>query len=211
MLPIRDTCISNFKGKNQYKLLHETSAAARSNKETLTVCILEQFGANLDMFGLDKPSQVLCYGCSLTLEKIDKKNKEVQLLKEKVLEHFICESSQLSAAEHCTPVHQPQGSQVPSVFPVSAIVDNPQPCTPIYSTLESNQRSTPGRPQPQGRQSSTLISALRDSEGINPSISEDTQQEARSTVNAENASNRLYQPHPKRHKVAVSFVSWCNV
>jgi len=77
--------------------------------------------------------------------------------------------------------------------------------------VESNQPYTPGRPQLQGRQSSTLISTLRDSEGINPSILENPQQEARSTVNAENASSSLHQPHPKRQKVAVSFMSCYDV
>ena len=168
-----DMCISNSKGKNRYKLLHGTSAAAL--RKLLTVCILAQFSANLDTFGLDKPSRVLCYGCSLTLEKIGKKCNFLRWKSWNIFTVILVSFLQLNIA------HQIISHKEAKYLHVSTTVNNPRPCTPIYITFESNRCSTPGRPQPQGRQSSTLISALRDSEGINPSISEDTQQETRST------------------------------
>jgi len=160
-----DSCISTSKGKNRYRKLHGTSPASRSIKAILIACIVESFGATLDTFGMDKPSCVVCYECSLNLEKIAKFEKDIRNLKDKLLENF--HSDQFPAnnndTQPCTPVRSQQRSQSTLASTRGAeSSDNTQPCTPVRSqqeTLNADNRSrSSSGPQPHPKRKKVVVS-----------------------------------------------------
>ena len=208
-----DSCISASKGKNRYRLLHGTSAASLSNKETLTACIAEFFGATLDAFGLHDQSRLICYECSRNLEKIAKKEKEIQSLKNKILEHFQLDSDQFL---NTTPV----GAQSTIAnAELAGSDDHTYSCTPVCSQLRTQPTLASTEEADHTHSCTPVCSQLRtqptlasteeagSDDHTHPCTPVRPQQaHPRSRLNAGNASQSSSdtRPHPKRQKVAVS-------
>lgn len=91
--------LSTAKGKKRHKKLH--GRGFTSGKATLISCI-ELYGVTLDAIGLDKPTCVVCYQCTVKLDKILEFQTKMERIRMEILHSlFGIDNNSLSSNDNC--------------------------------------------------------------------------------------------------------------
>ena len=73
-----------------------------TERSTLARCVKERCGVNIDNIGLKDSRCVVCYQCTLILEKIAKYNKEIEKFTDLVVKTFVQSNEENSDSAHAS-------------------------------------------------------------------------------------------------------------